>query len=1039
MSIPPDLTVRCALNHKSVITDVKAGARASGISPIRAIYYFYPAFTLGQLERAEHFRRAAAMGFDSVLMDCADAPPEDPTDWFTETAAAAANTNLRLLADFDGAERTGAWLTGAQAAGVAGFRCLSIDKRPAGWWAALIAAAKQRDPAARFMAWTPGLAPEAIAAVAGAGFDHAFSSSAWWDFKAGWLNEDAARIAAIGPAIAMTEPPQDFRCGDLDAEGAASRRALQFAAVYAPVLLVPMGFEYGAGSWLGRLSGDAPAAFARLQSAPAFDLSTDIAAVNADHAQGSRGGPCAKVVSYPGSAVALLERPQDGLLTIIANPSLAAALEVSAGLLLPQTGTGRARFRNRRQPAGEITPASHIRLAPGEVALLETNWTEPVVFQTPRLDTKSPRLAIEHISPIVDQGEFPVRRILGELVEIGADILADGHDKLAAELQWRYADAESWQTAPMELVTNDRWRAALPLDRIGRYSFRIVAWWDEYATGVDHIAKKHAAGVPIALDVTTALSLIENAAREGRNGTGPALAKLLRQLRNTDEAARVKILLSGDVMALMRLADPRRFEIASREVMLEVERRAAAFANWYEVFPRSQSGDVTRHGTFRDVIRRLPAIRDMGFDVLYFPPIHPIGRLNRKGRNNSLTPAPADPGSPYAIGSSEGGHTAIHPELGSFEDFDALVAAAPAFGIEIALDLAIQCAPDHPWITEHPEWFDWQADGSLRYAENPPKKYEDIVNVDFYARGAQPSLWLALRDAVEFWVGHGIKIFRVDNPHTKPFPFWHWLTTDIRSRHPEVLFLAEAFTRPKIMYRLAKVGFSQSYTYFTWRHSKAEFTAYLTEMSEGPVKEYFRPNFFVNTPDINPPFLQVSGRPGFLIRAALAATLSGLWGVYNGFELCESTPIPGKEEYLNSEKYEIRAWDYDRVGNIIPEISQLNRLRREHSALQSHLGIEFLQADNDAILYFLKTAGNGDAVLVAINLDPFHFQESLIDLPMAQLGWQDDAAVEVHDLFRGNDFTLYGRQQRIRLDPFEIPFHIWQLQHSPAAPMIAES
>ena len=426
----------------------------------------------------------------------------------------------------------------------------------------------------------------------------------------------------------------------------------------------------------------------------------------------------------------------------------------------------------------------------------------------------------------------------------------------------------------------------------------------------------------------------------------------------------------------------------------------------------------------------------MGFDTLYFPPIHPIGKRNRKGPNNSLTPTDTDPGSPYAIGAAGGGHDAIHPELGTLAEFRHLCDAARAHGLEIALDFAIQCSPDHPWIKDHPEWFAWRPDGSMRYAENPPKKYEDIVNVDFYAEGATPALWIALRNAVLFWVTEGVRVFRVDNPHTKPLPFWQWMIGDIRSRHPDVIFLSEAFTRPKVMYRLAKVGFSQSYSYFTWRHTKTEFTDYLTELSTTAVRDYFRPHFFVNTPDINPGFLQKSGRPGFLIRAALATTLSGLWGMYSGFELCEATPVPGKEDYLDSEKYQLRAWDWQRPGNIIAEITDLNRIRRAHPALQSHLGVQFCQTSDPHILCFLKfvpqpagsTRLGEDVVFVAINLDPFAAHQTTFSLPLWQFGVPDDGTLALEDLVHGNRFSLQGKIQQLRLDPAGLPYAIWRVQ-----------
>jgi starch synthase (maltosyl-transferring) len=425
----------------------------------------------------------------------------------------------------------------------------------------------------------------------------------------------------------------------------------------------------------------------------------------------------------------------------------------------------------------------------------------------------------------------------------------------------------------------------------------------------------------------------------------------------------------------------------------------------------------------------------MGFDVLYFPPIHPIGTTNRKGRNNSLKPAPDDPGSPYAIGARDGGHDAIHAALGTPEDFRRLVAAAREHGLEIALDFAIQCSPDHPWLTQHPEWFRRRADGSIRYAENPPKKYEDIVNVDFYAEGAMPELWLALRDVVLHWAGEGVRIFRVDNPHTKPLPFWEWMIADVRGRHPDVMFLAEAFTRPTMMYRLGKIGFSQSYTYFTWRNTKSEITDYLRELTTTEVADYYRPNFFVNTPDINPYFLQSSGRAGFLIRAALAATLSGLWGVYSGFELCEAAALPGREEYLDSEKYEVRHRDFNAPGNIVAEITALNRLRRLHPALHSHLGVRFYNAFNDQILVYGKLSPDGaEMILVAVSLDPHHVQEAPFEVPLWEWKLPDNGSVEVEDLMRGSRFVWQGKMQSVRLDPADLPFAIWRIAPTGARP-----
>jgi len=493
----------------------------------------------------------------------------------------------------------------------------------------------------------------------------------------------------------------------------------------------------------------------------------------------------------------------------------------------------------------------------------------------------------------------------------------------------------------------------------------------------------------------------------------------------------VAALLDQGLADAIRQVGERPFEThTATQYPLSIERNETTYASWYELFPRSQSPVAGRHGSLRDVIGRLPLIRRMGFDVLYFPPIHPIGYSNRKGPNNSLQAGPDDPGSPYAIGSDDGGHEAVHPELGTLDDFRALVAATRCHGMEIALDFAIQCSPDHPWLREHPDWFNWRADGSLKYAENPPKRYEDIVNPDFYSPQAstprQAALWRALRDIVLFWVQQGVRIFRVDNPHTKPLPFWQWMLREVHDRHPDTIFLSEAFTRPAMMYRLAKLGFSQSYTYFTWRNTKQELTSYMAELNSEPVRDFFRPNFFVNTPDINPWFLQTSGRAGFLIRAVLAGTLSGSWGMYNGFELCVADAVPGKEEYLDSEKYQLRRWDLDAPDHIIEEISWLNRVRRSHPALQSHLGIRFHEVDNDRIIFYSRHSAEGDSiVLAAVSLDPHHRQAGVLKLPFGE--WRGDGApVAMHDLFEDRPFTLQGGFHMIELTP-ERPFVLWAL------------
>jgi starch synthase (maltosyl-transferring) len=929
-------------------------------------------------------------------------------DWFVHAAGGAA---FSFLGETDATvdwwdERIALW----QQTGITGFRCLAADSIPAFVWTRLIAAAKTRDPSCLFLTWTPGLAPAAIAALHGCGFDFCFSSSCWWNFLDSWLTDDAERLAALAPAIALAAPPGTETWAE-----PARRRALSLAAFYAPAWLMEAGFH----------------------KTEIFDLSDTVQSLNAqrrDHPT-LTSPASASIISSTAAPITLLyrqtrphphSRESGNLLAstpliLALNPSLTTPAEEPLSAILPATG-----LTHLETQTETLTPASVLSLVPGGAEIFTATTGADVFLPVAiPLDTGAARIGIESITPQVDAGEFPVRRIIGDMVTVQADLLADGHDKLAAELLYRAVDEKEFRGVPMTLLNNDRWQAAFPLERLGRHEFTVQAWRDAYATFVDEVTKKHAAKISVTLELQEGLAIV---AETLKLKSRPKLAALYKKLQTADDETRRVALLDPATIALMRKADLRKFATTSHPIIVDAERRAAGFSAWYEIFPRSQHGDGATHGTFLDVIAQLPRIADMGFDVLYFPPIHPIGKTNRKGKNNTLTPAPDDPGSPYAIGSKDGGHDAIHPELGTLADFHKLRDAAAALGIELALDFAIQCAPDHPWLKEHPEWFDWRPDGSLRYAENPPKKYEDIVNVDFYAQGAQPSLWLALRDVVQFWVNQGVRLFRVDNPHTKPLPFWQWLITDIRSRHPDALFLAEAFTRPKIMYRLAKIGFSQSYTYFTWRHEKTEIEDYLKELTTTAPRDFFRPHFFVNTPDINPVFLQTSGRGGHLIRAALAATLSGLWGVYNGFELCEATPTaPGKEEYLDSEKYQLKTWDYDRPGNIVAEITKLNRIRKANAALHSHLGLEFLPAYNDQVLYFRKFAPDGNTLLVAISLDPTNIQDATIEVPLWRFGIPDDGAIDAEDLMRDFKFTWRGKYQTVRLNPYDQPFCIWRV------------
>ena len=646
----------------------------------------------------------------------------------------------------------------------------------------------------------------------------------------------------------------------------------------------------------------------------------------------------------------------------------------------------------------------------------------------PHLDRlAAARIAIEGVDPAIDCGRFAAKAIVGVPVEVRADVFSDGHEVICAALL-HGRPGETPQRTRMTYLVNDRWTASFTPTEIGRMTYTIEAWRDLFATWSRDTAKKTAAGQDVTLEAEEGRLLVAEAL-EGDPGKAAtaALKALLKGLAKGDTETRIALLQSDDTADLMRRAGPRANLTAHMtEYPLWVDRPAAAFSAWYELFPRSM-GKNGAHGTFADVIDRLDYVQDLGFDVLYFPPIHPIGRINRKGRNNTLTPAADDPGSPYAIGSPEGGHMAVHPELGTIEDFDRLVAAAAEKGIEIALDIALNAAPDHPWIKEHPEWFDWRPDGTIKYAENPPKRYEDIVNFHFY-RQSLPGLWLAMREMFLFWADHGVKMFRVDNPHTKPLPFWEWLIDEVHGKYPDALFLAEAFTRPKVMKRLGKVGYSQSYSYFTWRNTKAELTEYLTELTTTESRHVMRPNFFITTPDINPVFLQYSGRPGFRTRLVLAATLAGNYGVYNGYEIAEAAAVPGKEEYHDSEKYQIRQWDLDAPGNIKDDIRLMNRLRHAHPALRDFTNLRFYNAWNDQVLYYGRMDEAHDSYLLFhVNLDPHAPQEFAFEVPLWEFGLPDGASIEVADAINGNHFTWHGKEQRLTLDPQTRPYAIWRL------------
>jgi starch synthase (maltosyl-transferring) len=643
------------------------------------------------------------------------------------------------------------------------------------------------------------------------------------------------------------------------------------------------------------------------------------------------------------------------------------------------------------------------------------------------------RFLIEKVTPEINGGRYPIKREVGDEVAVAADIVCEGHGKVAASIMFRAEDQGTWHEVPMRHVDNDRWAGSFTVERNTRYRYTVAAWSDSFATLRSDMEKKLNAGQSIEVDLIEMRALIELAHDKSSGPDRKALTGLLEQFDEArmDAAAKLELLMGRPAEALMRRCAMRPgLTHYEPELEIYVDRVGARFASWYEMFWRSQGTDPNRSATIDDCIARLDYVKEMGFDVVYLVPHHPIGKTNRKGKNNTLTPAPDDPGSPYAIGSEEGGHMAVNPDWGTLEDFRRFVAETNRRGMEVAIDFAIQCSPDHPWIKDHPDWFKWRPDGSIRFAENPPKKYEDIVNVEFYEIDGtthKRDLWIELRNVVEFWIEQGVKIFRVDNPHTKPFPFWEWMIRDIQSRHPEALFLSEAFTRPKIMKGLAKLGFTQSYSYFTWRTSKWEMTEYLQELTQGEAKEYMRANFFTNTPDILPFHLQEGGRPAFMVRAVLATTLNSLWGMYNGFELCENTPVPGKEEYLNSEKYQYMVWDWDRPGNIRSWITKLNHMRRENPALQEYDNLKFYNIFNDSMLLYGKiTKDRSNFVLVVVNLDFNNAQEGTFELPLWELNLPDFATVKMEDLFSGVTFTWTGKDQRVWLGT-QHPAFVWRV------------
>jgi len=892
--------------------------------------------------------------------------------------------------------------------GFAGYRCDAAYQVPAPVWSAIIRNVHAIAPDALFAAETLGCRVDQIEALAGAGFQYLFNSAKWWDFRADWLLEQYDILRRIAPSIAFPESHDTPRLAasvppDID-PARYSRLWALFAAAFSAGWMMPMGYEFGFQKPL-----DVVATRPTDWEPPSFDLSALITAIN--HLKAStpalnEEGPQERLTPADSPLVALLRRTPDGTQSALLLMNVSdQPLTVDLTTLVAAAD----RFEDVT-PDGEAGP-----LPPYGVRLLRSRPAAAV-----GMVLSSRPILIEAVSPRLDDGRYPIKREVGDVLEVSADIYKDGHDSLAAVLLYRDASASRWREVPMTAVDgNDRWAGRVRLERVGRTVYTLEAWPDLFATWRSDLAKKRGAGQSVTVELVEGRALIDAARQRADTADADRLRRILADAdAAADDDERADLLSSPALLQIMsRWPDRSQAVRYGQELEVVVDRVIARFAAWYEMMARSQGTDPTRSATFDDCIRRLPEIQAMGFDVLYLLPIHPIGRVHRKGPDNSLTAGPDDPGSPYAVGSPEGGHRAVHPDLGTLADFHRLVAACRRHGLEVALDFAIQCAPDHPYVREHPDWFLWRPDGTIRYAENPPKKYQDIVNVNFHGAHAE-ALWREMLAVVLFWCEQGVTIFRVDNPHTKPVPFWEWLIRTVQDRHPGTVFLSEAFTRPKMMRMLAKVGFSQSYTYFTWRNFKQELTDWFSELAHGDSRDYLRPNLFPTTPDILPPYLQTGGRPAFVIRLVLSATLSSVYGLYNSYELCEAAALPGKEEYRDSEKYQYRCWDWDRPGHIKDEITALNRIRRENPALHEFENLRFHQADDDSVLFYSKiTLDRGNMILVAVTLDPFDPREAVLHLPLDALGVPEGETFEVEDLLTGNHHLWRGARHRVRLDP----------------------
>ncbi|MGH8162317.1 MAG: maltotransferase domain-containing protein [Gammaproteobacteria bacterium] len=998
-------------------------SRGAGVHPLavdepcRLASWVEPAEWESFVAAARHAGLRLAADFAPAFVARTSALLDEHPDWFVagpdgtpavpDGLGGADPAATLAVCDFAGGARDALEQYWGDAAGkllACGFDalvCRAAQRLHAENWIALLKIARRERSGAVFCAETLG-APIAVSeALAPAGFDAFLSSACWWDFHADWFLEQETRLRRMAPTIAFAEPPDGSTTGD----GVPFRYG--FAATATWGMVIPGSRVPGSGS------------------------REKIATINAmKRATPALNGPSRlRRLNAPGArAVALAVEPSTGEampVLMLFNPDPALAVEVACGPLF-------AALDARQAQARELTPGrSPARLgATSRLALepLGMRWFELVSPKIkamrrplkPPAHVRSP-IAIENVVPRIAAGDYPVKRVLGESVEVFADVIAEGHSRPAAALRYRAAGETSWREARFEFFDNDHWRGEFAPDRIGRWEFQLIAWRDRYATWREETIRRRDADQTLGPELGEAEAMLEEALGSVAKDERKRLAEIetLLERHGGDVAARAELLLAETTARRIEAALPRSGLSTSQVFPVLVERPRARTGAWYECFPRSL-GAPGKHGTFDDLIGHLPYIAGLGFDVVYLPPIHPIGVAHRKGRNNALTAGPDDPGSPWAIGSKAGGHTAVHPELGTLADFRRLLVAARHEGLEVALDFAIQCSRDHPWIGEHPEWFRWRPDGSIRYAENPPKKYQDIVGVDFHC-AEREALWQALAEIVLFWCGEGVRIFRVDNPHTKPLPFWEWLLGEVRARYPDTVFLAEAFTRPKLMYRLAKLGFSQSYTYFTWRETKAELTTYMGDLTHAPTAQFFRPNFWVNTPDINPFHLHDGARAGFVIRAVLAATLAPSWGMYSGYELCEHRPLLNedgseREEYLDAEKYELKRRNFDAPGNVRSEVAALNRIRRNNPALSELVNLHFHVAQNDQVIFYSRQAPD-DLLWIIVSLDAHAPREADIELPLEMLGDGEETAIAVEDLLAGEHWEWCGRRQHVWLSP----------------------